>query len=101
MHSDTNSKAQSTIAVDDGEIRTNAQLFGRATCAHHARECVAAVSLQRLGQAAVTAFCGPNGCRLTLINDQAYDLVMKTAAGELDLVGEIAAVLRAATAPRL
>jgi death-on-curing protein len=38
--------------------------------------------------------------RLTLTNDQAYDLVMKVAAGELDQVEQIAAILRASTAPR-
>lgn len=56
---------------------------------------------KRLGLAAVIAFHGLNGRRLTLTNDQAYDLVMKVAAGELDQVGEIAAILQAATASRL
>jgi death-on-curing protein len=55
---------------------------------------------KRLALAAVIAFCGLNGRRLTLTNDQAYDLVMKVAAGELDQVEEIAAILQAATAPR-
>jgi death-on-curing protein len=55
---------------------------------------------KRLVLAAVIAFCGLNGRRLTLTNDQAYDLVIKVAAGELDQVEEIAAILQAATAPR-
>jgi death-on-curing protein len=55
---------------------------------------------KRLGLAAVIAFYGLNGRRLTLTNDKAYALVMKVAAGELDHVEEIAAVLQAATAPR-
>ena len=55
---------------------------------------------KRLVLAAVIAFYGLNGRRLTLTNDQAYDLVMKVAAGELDQVEEIAAILQAATAPR-
>jgi death on curing protein len=55
---------------------------------------------ERLGLAATIAFCGLNGRRLTLTNDQAYDLVMKVASGELDQVEEIAAPLQAATAPR-
>jgi death on curing protein len=38
--------------------------------------------------------------RLTLTNDQAYDLVMKVAAGELDQVEQIAAILQASIAPR-
>jgi death-on-curing protein len=55
---------------------------------------------KRLGLAAVIAFYGLNGHRLTLTNYQAYDLVMKVAAGELDQVEQIAAVLQGATAPR-
>jgi death on curing protein len=54
---------------------------------------------KRLGLAAVIAFYGFNGRRLTLTNDQACDLVMKVAAGELDQVEQIAAVLQGATAP--
>lgn len=55
---------------------------------------------KRLGLAATIAFYGLNGRRLTLTNDEAYDLVMKVAAGELDHVEEIAAVLQAGTASR-
>lgn len=55
---------------------------------------------KRLGLAATIAFYGLNGRRLTLTNDEAYDLVMKVAAGELDHVEEITAVLQAGTAPR-
>ena len=56
---------------------------------------------KRLGLSAVIAFSGLNGRRLTLTNDQAYDLVMKAAAGELDQVEEIAAIVQAATVARL
>jgi death-on-curing protein len=35
-----------------------------------------------------------DGRRLTFTNDQAYELVMKVAAGELDQVEEISAVLQ-------
>ena len=55
---------------------------------------------KRLGLAAVIAFYGLNGRRLTFTNDQAYDLVIKVAAGELDQVEEIEAILAGATAPR-
>jgi death-on-curing protein len=55
---------------------------------------------KRLALAAVIAFYGLNGRRLTFTNDQAYELVMKVAAGELDQVEEISAVLQGATAPR-
>ena len=55
---------------------------------------------KRLALAAVIAFYGLNGRRLTLTNDHAYTLVMKVAAEELDHVEEIAAILQPTTAPR-
>jgi death-on-curing protein len=55
---------------------------------------------KRLALATVIAFYGLNGRRLTLTNDAAYELVMRVAAGHLDLVDEIAAVLQLATEPR-
>jgi death-on-curing protein len=48
----------------------------------------------------VISFCGFNGRRLTLTNDQAYDLVMKVATAELDQIEEIAPILAGAIAPR-
>jgi len=55
---------------------------------------------KRLALAAVIAFYGLNGRRLTLTNDAAYDLIMAVAEGELDSVDEIAKVPGAATAAR-
>ena len=55
---------------------------------------------ERLALAAVIAFYGLNGRRLTLTNDQAYDLVISVAAGQLDTVDAIAAVLQHATQRR-
>jgi death-on-curing protein len=55
---------------------------------------------KRLALAAVVAFYGVNGRRLTLTNDGAYDLVIDVATGQLDLVDDIAARLRTATEPR-
>jgi death on curing protein len=55
---------------------------------------------KRLALAAVIAFYGVNGRRLTLTNDEAYDLVMSVAAGYLENVDAIAAVLQRATQPR-
>jgi death on curing protein len=52
---------------------------------------------KRLALAGAIAFPGMNGRRLTLTNDEAYDLVMAVATGELDEVGAIAA--RLAIAP--
>ncbi len=55
---------------------------------------------KRLALAAVIAFYGVNGRRLTLTNDGAYDLVIRVATGRLDSVEEIARLLRSATEPR-
>jgi len=55
---------------------------------------------KRLALAAIIAFYGVNGRRLTLTNDQAYDLVIDVAVGHLDSVDDIAAQLRTATEPR-
>jgi len=50
---------------------------------------------KRLGLAAMIAFLGINGRRLTLSNDEAYDLVMAVTTRELDDVPGIAEGLRA------
>jgi death on curing protein len=55
---------------------------------------------KRLAIAAVIAFCGVNGRRLTLSNDEAYDLIIEVATGHLDSVEEIVRRLRSATEPR-
>ena len=55
---------------------------------------------KRLALGALIAFYGINGRKLTLTNDAAYDLVMQVAAGQLDSVGEIAAVLEKSTRSR-
>jgi len=55
---------------------------------------------KRLALAAVIAFYGVHGYRLTLTNDEAYDLVIDVAAGNLDSVDDIAARLKTGTAPR-
>ena len=55
---------------------------------------------KRLALAAVIAFYGVNGRRLTLTNDEAYDLIIDVAAGHLDSAEEIARRLCGATEPR-
>ncbi|MDK3256575.1 type II toxin-antitoxin system death-on-curing family toxin [Blastococcus capsensis] len=52
---------------------------------------------KRLALAGTIAFYGLNGLRLTLSNDEAYDLVIAVAAGDLDAVEPIAARLAAGT----
>jgi death-on-curing protein len=55
---------------------------------------------KRLALAALIAFYGLNGRRLTLTNDAAYELIIDVATGQLDTADDIAAVLAAATEPR-
>ena len=55
---------------------------------------------KRLALAATIAFYGVNGRRLTLTNDEAYDLIIEVATGKLDAVDEIAARLSTATENR-
>jgi death-on-curing protein len=54
---------------------------------------------KRLALAGVIAFYGFNGRRLTLTNDEAFELVMAVANGGLDDVEEIADRLAHATKP--
>ncbi len=55
---------------------------------------------KRLALASTLAFYGMNSLRLTLTNDQAYDLIIDIAGGRLRDVPEIAAVLQSAAAAR-
>jgi death on curing protein len=55
---------------------------------------------KRLALAAVLAFYGLNGLRLSLTNDEAYDLVVAVAAGALDDVDAIVPTLERAARPR-
>lgn len=48
---------------------------------------------KRLALAAVVAFLGLNGRRLTLSNDVAYDLVMRVSAGEAEDIDVISSRL--------
>ncbi len=54
---------------------------------------------KRLALAGTITFLGVNGLRLTLDNDEAYDLVVAVATGELDEISDIGARLAAATEP--
>lgn len=55
---------------------------------------------KRLGLASIIAFYGMNGLRLTFTNDDAYDLVVAVAAGELDDVSAVAECLATRSEPR-
>ena len=55
---------------------------------------------KRLALAATIAFLGMNGRRLTLTNDEAYDLIVEVAAGQRHEITEIAATLTIGSEPR-
>jgi death-on-curing protein len=55
---------------------------------------------KRLALAALIAFYGLNGRRLTLTDGAAYELVMNVVSGQLDSVDDIAGILQSATQPR-
>lgn len=55
---------------------------------------------KRLALAGTIAFYGMNGLRLTLSDDDAYELVIRVARGELDDVASIAAALEVSVGPR-
>ena len=52
---------------------------------------------KRLALTATIAFYGMNGMRLTLTNDEAYDLVIGVASGRLDDIAAIASALQGGT----
>lgn len=54
---------------------------------------------KRLSLSATIAFLGLNGRRLTLTNDEAYDLIHDIASGSLREVDAIAAILERGTEP--
>jgi death-on-curing protein len=55
---------------------------------------------KRLALAGLIAFLGVNGRRLTLDNDEAYELILAISTGALDEVSEIAARIDAASEAR-
>jgi len=55
---------------------------------------------KRVALAAVLAFYGVNGLRLTLANDDAYRIVMSAATGKSSDIADIAKVLERGTARR-
>jgi death on curing protein len=55
---------------------------------------------KRLALAATIAFYGMNGMRLTLTNDEVYDLVIDVASGRLDDIHAIASVLQSGAEAR-
>jgi death-on-curing protein len=73
-------------------------IHGKAAALLHsvARNHALADGNKRLALAATIAFYGLNGFRLTLSNDEAYDLVIAVSSGELDDVESITGRLASA-----
>jgi death-on-curing protein len=55
---------------------------------------------KRLSLAALIAFLGINGLRLTWTNDEAYEIIVAIASGTVDDVDQIAAIIESASTPR-
>ena len=82
-------RPQATVFGDDAypELEEKAAALLHSLARNHAL----VDGNKRLALAGTIAFLGVNGRRLTLTNDEAYDLVMAIATGGLDEVTEIAA----------
>ncbi len=78
------------------DLGTKAAALLQSLARHHALR----YGDERLALAGTIAFLGVNVRRLTLTNDQACDLVIAVATGELEDVAEIAGRLRAGSGPR-
>lgn len=83
-----------------GPRRTKPRRRGRPPLDRRAAKPPRVDGNKRLALAATIACYGLNGFRLTLSNDEAYELLMAVAAGHLDDVEGIAGRLGSKTAPR-
>ena len=77
------------------DLHTKVAALLISVCANHAL----VDGNKRLALAGAIVFLGVNGWRLTLTNDEAFDLVIAVAEGSLRDVTEIAAALRASSTP--
>ncbi|HEV7210078.1 MAG TPA: type II toxin-antitoxin system death-on-curing family toxin, partial [Mycobacteriales bacterium] len=77
-------------------------LLGKAAALTHsiARNHALVDGNKRLALAGGIAFLGVNSLRLTMTNDEAYDLITAIATGELDEVHDIDEALRQRTEQR-
>jgi len=77
------------------DLHTKAAALLVSICVNHAL----VDGNKRLALAGAITFLGVNGWRLTLTNDEAYDLVIAVAEGSLREVADVATVLREGSAP--
>ena len=78
------------------DIHTKAAALLHSICSNHAL----VDGNKRLALAGAIAFSGVNGWQLTLTNDEAYDLVIAVASGDLDDLGVLSARLRSGSEER-
>ncbi len=78
------------------DIHTKAAALLHSICSNHAL----VDGNKRLALAGTIAFLGMNGWVLTLSNDEAYDLVIAVASGELEDLSELAGRLQAGSVER-
>ncbi len=95
--------------LDSAVVRPRATVFGEDAYPHIHQKAAALLQSvvsnhalvdgnKRLGLAAVIVFYGVNGYRLTLGNDEAYDLIIAVASGGLREVRQLAEKLADETA---
>jgi death-on-curing protein len=84
-----------------GDADAYPDLVGKAAALLHslARNRALLDGNKRLALGGVIVFLGVNGARLVATDDEAYDLVMDVASGDLDDVATIADRLRPLTTP--
>ena len=87
----TLARPQATVFGEEAYPGLNAK--AAALCHSIAKNHALVDGNKRLALAALMAFLGLNGRRLTLTEDAAYDLIQGIASGALDGVDEIALIL--------
>jgi death on curing protein len=90
-------RPQTTVFGEDayGSLEAKAAALAHSIARNHAL----VDGNKRLTLAALVAFLGVNGRRLTLSNDEAYDLIIDVATGALDDVASIAARISTRAVP--
>ena len=91
-------RPQTTIFGEDAypDVHSKAAAFILSICKNHAL----IDGNKRLALAGTIVMFGVNGWTLTLTNDEAYDLVISVASGELNEVADVAEQLRRGTTLR-
>ena len=91
-------RPQTTIFGEDAypDVHSKAAALLLSICKNHAL----IDGNKRLALAGTIVMLGVNGWTLTLTNDEAYDLVISVASGELNEVADVAEQLRRGTTLR-